>query len=66
MFFEYLWTLLSDFFGTLKTHGRAGRHENKVKRIFYFGLRILWLILAQLLEIESLKNSKIYSPYCPG
>jgi hypothetical protein len=36
----------------LKTHFRAGRHENKEKRRFYFGLRILLPIQIQLLEIE--------------
>jgi hypothetical protein len=28
-------------FGPKKTHFRAGRHENKEKRLFYFDLRIL-------------------------
>jgi hypothetical protein len=27
-----------------KTHFREGRHENKEKRLFYHGLRILWPI----------------------
>jgi hypothetical protein len=36
-------TLLGDFFlfGHPKTHFRITRHENKEKRLFYFGLGIL-------------------------
>jgi hypothetical protein len=38
------------------THFRIGRHENKEKRLFYFGLRILLAIQIQLLKIENPKN----------
>jgi hypothetical protein len=41
-----------------KTHFRAGRLENKEKRLFYFGLSILLAIQIQLLEIENPKKSK--------
>jgi hypothetical protein len=48
-------------FWSQKTHFRAGRHENKEKRLFYFGLRILLAaIQIQLLDIENPKN-----PNCP-
>jgi hypothetical protein len=46
------------FFWALKTHFRIGRHENKEKRLFYFGLRILLPIQIQLLETENPKNPK--------
>jgi hypothetical protein len=63
---------LSDFFSFLglNTHFRAGRYENKEKRLFYFGLRILLPNQIQLLKIE---NKKIQNrlallcselPYC--
>jgi hypothetical protein len=42
-------------FWAKKTLFRAGRHENKEKRLFYFGLRILLPIQIQLLEIENKK-----------
>jgi hypothetical protein len=47
-----------------KTDFRKGRHENKEKRLFYFGLRILLPIQIQLLEIENPKNPKVDSPKC--
>jgi hypothetical protein len=61
-------TLIGEFFSFLgpKTHFRVGRHENKGKRQFYFGLRILLPIQIQLLDIESPKNPKIESPYYPA
>jgi hypothetical protein len=43
-----------------KTHFHVGRHENKEKRLFYFGLRIFLPIQIQLKEIE---NPKIDCPY---
>jgi hypothetical protein len=46
------------FFWALKTRFREGRHENKEKRLFYVGLKILLPIQIQLLEIENPKNSK--------
>jgi hypothetical protein len=49
-------------FWALKTHFQVGRHENKVIRHFYFGLRILLPIQIQLLEIENPKKPKIDSP----
>jgi hypothetical protein len=54
------WTLFSEFSSILgpKTHFREGRHENKEKRFFYLGFRILLLIQIQLLEIEN-PNKKI-------
>jgi hypothetical protein len=47
-----------------KTHFRAGRQENKEKRLFYFGMRILFPIQIQLLDIGNPKNQKIDSSYC--
>jgi hypothetical protein len=44
---------------------RAGRHENKEKRLFYFDLKILLQIQIQLLDIENLKDLKINSSWCP-
>jgi hypothetical protein len=54
------WTLLIDFFSFLgpKTHFCKGRHENKEKHIFYFGLRILSPIQIELLETENPKDPK--------
>jgi hypothetical protein len=51
-------------FWASKTDFRKGRHENKEKRLFYFGLRILLPIQIQLLEIENPKNPKVDSPKC--
>jgi hypothetical protein len=51
------------FFGPKKTRFQAGRHENKEKRLFYFGLRILLPIQIQLLDIVNPKNPKIDFPY---
>jgi phosphatidylserine decarboxylase len=48
----------SDFFSLFlvpKTRFRIGRHENKEKRLFYFGLRILLLLQIQLLDFENRK-----------
>jgi hypothetical protein len=39
-----------------------GRHENKVKLLFYFGLIILLLIQIQLLEIENPKIKQKSTP----
>jgi hypothetical protein len=44
------------FFGPKKTHFGAGRHENKEKRLFYFGRSILLPIQIQLLDIENPEN----------
>jgi hypothetical protein len=44
-------------FWAIKTHFRAGGHENKEKRLRYFGLRILLPIQIQLLEIETQKTT---------
>jgi hypothetical protein len=54
----------SDFFSFLgsRTHFRTGRHENKEKPHFYFGLRILLPIQIQLQEIENPKIQKSTSP----
>jgi hypothetical protein len=41
------------------THFWAGRHENKEKRTYYFGLRILLPIKIQVLDVENPKKSKI-------
>jgi hypothetical protein len=41
-----------------QTHFWAGRHENKEKRLLYFGLTILLPIQIQLLDIENPKKSK--------
>jgi hypothetical protein len=50
-----------------KTHFRAGRHENKEKRLIYCDLIIFLPIQIQFLEIGNLKkNPKIDSPYCSG
>jgi hypothetical protein len=49
-----------------KTHFCIGRHENKEKCRFYFGLRILLPMQIQLLEIENPKNPKIDSPCSPN
>jgi hypothetical protein len=46
----------------LKHHFPIGRHDNKEKRLFYFGLRIRLPIQIQLLNIENPKNPKIDSP----
>jgi hypothetical protein len=52
-------------FRSLKTHFRAGRHENKEKRLFYFGLKILLPIQIQFLEIENQKILiKLSPPTC--
>jgi hypothetical protein len=53
-------------FCALKTHFRTGRHENKEKRLCYFGLRIFLPIQLQLLAIENPKNPKIDFPVCAG
>jgi hypothetical protein len=45
------------------THFWAGRHQNKEKHLFYFGLQMLLLIQIQLLDIENPKHPKIDSPY---
>jgi hypothetical protein len=50
-------------FWALKTHFRIERHENKEKRLFYFGLRIRLAIQIQLLEFKIPKDPKIDSPY---
>jgi hypothetical protein len=42
-----------------KTHFRIGRHENKEKRLFYFGL-----LPFKIQEIENPKNPKIHFSYC--
>jgi hypothetical protein len=47
----------------MKTHFRIERHENKEKRLLYFGLRILLAIQIQLLEFKIPKDPKIDSPY---
>jgi hypothetical protein len=54
MFGPYLVTLSLSW--AKKTPFRAGRHENKEKSLFYFGLRIRLPIQIQLLDIE--KKSK--------
>jgi hypothetical protein len=41
-----------------KTHFQAGRHENKEKLFFYFGLLILLPSQIQFLDIENPKNQK--------
>jgi hypothetical protein len=46
-----------------KTRLRIGRHENKEKHPFYFGLSINLLIQNQLLDIENPKNPEIDSPF---
>jgi hypothetical protein len=38
---------------------RTGRHQNKEKLLFYFGLRILLPIQIQQLDIENPNNPKI-------
>jgi hypothetical protein len=45
--------LFSLFWAQKKTLFRAGKHENKEKRLFFFGLRILLPIQIQLLDIEN-------------
>jgi hypothetical protein len=51
-------------FGALKNHFLVVSHENKEKRRFYFGLRIILPIQIQLLEIKNPNNPKIGSPDC--
>jgi hypothetical protein len=48
-----------------KTHFRAGRDENKEKRLFYTGLRMLLSIQNQWLDtgIENPENPKIDSSH---
>jgi hypothetical protein len=41
------------------THFRIGRHENKVKHLFYFGLAIILPNQIQLLDIETIKKRKL-------
>jgi hypothetical protein len=59
------WMLVSEFFPFLdpKTHFRERIHENKEKRLLYFGVRIPLPIQIQLLDIENPKNLKIDAPY---
>jgi hypothetical protein len=40
---------------------RAVRHENKEKRLFYFGLLPIQI---QLFDVENPKNPKFNYPYC--
>jgi hypothetical protein len=42
-----------NIFGPKKPYFWAGRHENKEKRLFYFGLKILSPIQIQSLDIEN-------------
>jgi hypothetical protein len=59
---------VNKFFGVKKNRFRAGRHKNKGKRCFYFGLRIriLFPIKIQLLDIENLKKSTSPIAQVPG
>jgi hypothetical protein len=41
----------------------AGRHQNKEKSIFFFGLRFILPIQIKLLAIGNPKNPKIDFPY---
>jgi hypothetical protein len=49
-------------FWVQQTNFQTESHENKEKRLFYFGLRILLPIKIQLLDIENPKNPKIDFP----
>jgi hypothetical protein len=52
-------------FGALKAQFQAGRRENKAKRLFYFGLRIILPIQIHLLEIEILNIIQKSTPPTP-
>jgi hypothetical protein len=54
---------ISFIFNFLQRNFRMGRHENKEKRLVYFGLRILLPIQIQWQEIEHPENQKIDFPY---
>jgi hypothetical protein len=60
------WTLFCEFFSYFgpKNHFRAGRHENKEKRLFKFGFRILLPIQIQLFANENPKNQELDFAYC--
>jgi hypothetical protein len=65
LFFKPFLALFSEVFSSFLAQFRAGRHENKEKRLFYFALGILLSIQIQLLDTEKPKKSKSRLPLMP-